>query len=134
LHLDFDLWLKQAITLLVIACPCALVISTPVAIYAVGNASARGASKRRDIGHGSVKAIALDKPEPSLMDPQTFLMFSPKRNQPPELLACTAGTEILSEHPLAQAIVASRAEGFEPHKAEALKHHGKRSHCKMFGL
>jgi Cd2+/Zn2+-exporting ATPase len=25
LHLDFDLWLKQAITLLVIACPCALV-------------------------------------------------------------------------------------------------------------
>jgi Cd2+/Zn2+-exporting ATPase len=43
LHLDFDLWLKQAITLLVIACPCALVISTPVAIYAaIGNASAKG--------------------------------------------------------------------------------------------
>jgi Cd2+/Zn2+-exporting ATPase len=58
------------------------------------------------------------------MDPQTFLMFSPKRNQPPRT-ACTAGTEILSEHPLAQAIVAaSRAEGFEPHKAFK-EHHGK---------
>jgi Cd2+/Zn2+-exporting ATPase len=32
LHLDFNHWLQQAITLLVIACPCALVISTPVAI------------------------------------------------------------------------------------------------------
>ncbi|GAB1396964.1 hypothetical protein MASR1M65_17430 [Saprospiraceae bacterium] len=40
---DFDHWLLQAVTLLVIACPCALVISTPVAIYAaIGNASSRG--------------------------------------------------------------------------------------------
>jgi Cd2+/Zn2+-exporting ATPase len=44
LQLDFNHWLQQAITLLVIACPCALVISTPVAIYAaIGNASAKGA-------------------------------------------------------------------------------------------
>jgi Cd2+/Zn2+-exporting ATPase len=43
-NLDFNHWLQQAITLLVIACPCALVISTPVAIYAaIGNASAKGA-------------------------------------------------------------------------------------------
>ncbi len=44
MQLDFNHWLQQAITLLVIACPCALVISTPVAIYAaIGNASAKGA-------------------------------------------------------------------------------------------
>jgi Cd2+/Zn2+-exporting ATPase len=39
-----------------------------------------------------------------------------------ELLACTAGAEIFSEHPLAQAIVdASKKEGFEPHKTEGFK-------------
>ena len=39
-----------------------------------------------------------------------------------ELLACTAGAEIFSEHPLAQAIVdASKKEGFEPHQTEGFK-------------
>jgi Cd2+/Zn2+-exporting ATPase len=46
-------------------------------------------------------------------------MFSPNGTSQ-ELLACTAGTEILSEHPLAQAIVASRAKDLN-HKAEAFK-------------
>jgi Cd2+/Zn2+-exporting ATPase len=92
------------------------------------NASARGAGKEGIEAMARVKAIALDKTRTITYGSQTFLMFSPKRNQPPELLACTAGTEILSEHPLAQAIVAaSRAEGFEPHKQKPLKHHGKRT-------
>ena len=56
LDLDFDQWLLQAITLLVIACPCALVISTPVAIYAaIGNASAKGALVK---GGKYIEAIA----------------------------------------------------------------------------
>ena len=43
-NLPFNPWFEQAITILVIACPCALVISTPISIYAsIGNASARGA-------------------------------------------------------------------------------------------
>jgi hypothetical protein len=33
---------------------------------------------------------------------------------------------------LAQAIVANRAEGFEPHKAEAFKASWEKDHCKMF--
>ena len=40
---SFSMWLERAITLLVIACPCALVISTPVAITsAIGGASKKG--------------------------------------------------------------------------------------------
>jgi Cd2+/Zn2+-exporting ATPase len=40
-----------------------------------------------------------------------------------------------SEHPLAQAVAASRAEGFEPHKAEGFKSiMGKGATAKMFGL
>lgn len=127
LQLDFDLWLKQAITLLVIACPCALVISTPVAIYAaIGNASAKGALVKGGKyieAMAQIKAIALDKTrtitygKPIVSD--VFLLNNTSREK---LLACAAGTEIFSEHPLAQAIVtASKAAGFEPHKAEAYK-------------
>jgi Cd2+/Zn2+-exporting ATPase len=40
---SFDLWFREALTLLIIACPCALVVSTPISIYAaIGNASSRG--------------------------------------------------------------------------------------------
>jgi len=127
LHLNFDIWLNQAITLLVIACPCALVISTPVAIYAaIGNASAKGAlikGGKYVESMARVKAIALDKTRTiTYGNPVVSDVFPLNGTTREELLACTAGTELFSEHPLAQAIVtASRKEGFEPHKAEAFK-------------
>jgi Cd2+/Zn2+-exporting ATPase len=136
LHLDFDLWLKQAITLLVIACPCALVISTPVAIYAAIGSFRKGALVKEGIhrSHGSNQSDSLDKTRTITYGTQSFPMFSLNGTSREELLACTAGPNF-SLHPLAQAIVtASRAEGFEPHKAEGLKASWERCHCKMFGL
>ena len=127
LHLDLNHWLQQAITLLVIACPCALVISTPVAIYAaIGNASAKGALVKGGKyieALASIKAIALDKTRTiTFGNPIVSDIFPMNGTSREELLACTAGAEIFSEHPLAQAIVdASRKEGFEPHKTEAFK-------------
>lgn len=124
---EADHWLRQSITLLVIACPCALVISTPVAIYAaIGNASARGALVKGGKyieALAGIKAIALDKTRtitygrPIVSDVLPLEGISRE-----ELLACTAGAELFSEHPLAQAIVdRSRAEGFEPHRAEGFR-------------
>lgn len=127
LHLDLNHWLQQAITLLVIACPCALVISTPVAIYAaIGNASAKGALVKGGKyieALASIKAIALDKTRTiTFGNPIVSDVIPLNGTSGEELLACTAGAEIFSEHPLAQAIVdASRKEGFEPHKTEAFK-------------
>ncbi|MEO0312611.1 MAG: hypothetical protein RIQ89_2268 [Bacteroidota bacterium] len=127
LNLDFNHWLQQAITLLVIACPCALVISTPVAIYAaIGNASAKGALVKGGKyieAMASIKAIALDKTRTiTFGNPIVSDVFPLNGTSREELLACTAGAEIFSEHPLAQAIVdASKKEGFEPHKAEGFK-------------
>jgi Cd2+/Zn2+-exporting ATPase len=124
---DFNHWLQQAITLLVIACPCALVISTPVAIYAaIGNASAKGALVKGGKyieAMANIKAIALDKTRTiTFGNPIVSDIFPLNGTSREELLACTAGAEIFSEHPLAQAIVdASRKEGFEPHKTEAFK-------------
>lgn len=124
LGLEVDLWLQQAITLLVIACPCALVISTPVAIYAaIGNASARGALVKGGKyieALARLKAIALDKTRTiTFGNPVVSDVIPLGGTSREELLACSAGAEVFSEHPLAQAIVdASRKEGFEPHEGK----------------
>ncbi|MEZ4805068.1 MAG: cation-translocating P-type ATPase [Bacteroidia bacterium] len=119
--------IEQAITLLVIACPCALVISTPVAIYAaLGNASEKGVLIKGGKyleAIADIKAIALDKTR-TLTDgkPVVSDVFPINGCSREELLACSAGAEIFSEHPLADAIVeASRKEGFEPHLAEKFR-------------
>lgn len=122
--LPFDIWFKQAITILVIACPCALVISTPVAIYsAIGNAGGKGAVIKggkylEALAH--LKVVCLDKTrtitfgQPVVEDVITFGDTTKE-----ELLACAAGAEAFSEHPLAQAIVErAKADGFEPHKVK----------------
>lgn len=125
---EFDYWLLQAISLLVIACPCALVISTPVAIYAaIGNASARGilikGGKYLEI-MACIRALALDKTRtitsgnPLVSD---IIPFGDTTRE--ELLACASGAEVFSDHPLARAIVeAARKEGHEPHPAEGYRH------------
>lgn len=127
LGLDTNIWLQQAITLLVIACPCALVISTPVAIYAaIGNASSKGALVKGGKyieALAGIKAIALDKTRTiTFGNPVVSDVIPLNGTSREELLACTAGAEIFSEHPLAQAIVdASQKEGFAPHQTEQFK-------------
>ena len=120
----FEPWFREALTLLVIACPCALVISTPISIYAaIGNASSRGALVKggkyiEAIGH--VRAVAMDKTrtltygKPKVTD---VLPFGETTRE--HLLACAAGIESYSEHPLAQSIVqAANAENITFHKTE----------------
>jgi Zn2+/Cd2+-exporting ATPase len=120
----FEPWLREALTLLVIACPCALVISTPISIYAaIGNASARGALVKGGKyieAIGRVRAVAMDKTRtltygrPKVTD---VLPFGESTRE--HLLACAAGIESYSEHPLAQSIVeAARAENVMPHGVE----------------
>lgn len=122
-----DKWLNQAITLLVIACPCALVISTPVAIYAaIGNASGKGAlikGGKYVEALAKIKAIALDKTRTiTFGKPVVSDVIPLNGTDKEELLACAAGAEVFSEHPLAEAIIeATKKEGFEPHAVEKFK-------------
>ena len=120
----FNSWFEQAITILVIACPCALVISTPISIYAaIGNASSKGALVKGGKyieAIGRVKAVAMDKTrtltygKPKVTDVLPFGETSREH-----LLACAAGIETYSEHPLAQAIVqAANSEKLEIHGVE----------------
>ncbi len=106
----FTVWFTQSLTVLLIACPCALVISTPITIFsAIGNATKRGALVKGGQfleEMGKIRAIAFDKTrtltkgEPLVSDIVTFDGVSKE-----ELLNCVAGAESLSEHPIAKSIV-----------------------------
>ena len=117
-------WLYRALVLLVIACPCALVISTPVSIAsAVGGASRRGVLIKGGKyleALGKIKAIAFDKTktltfgEPYISDVITFNEFSEE-----EVLADAAGVEKFSSHPLAKSILKfAQEKGITPHIME----------------
>jgi len=117
----FDYWFTQALTLLIISCPCALVISTPVTIFsALGNASKKGVLIKGGLfleEMGKLRAIAFDKTrtltkgEPIVSDIIPFNGFTES-----EVIACAAGLEIFSEHPIAKSIVRKAKEtGAEPH-------------------
>lgn len=127
LHLPLEKWLNQAITLLVIACPCALVISTPVAIYAaIGNASGKGVLVKGGKyieALAGLKAIAFDKTRTiTYGKPVVSDVIPLNGTAKEELLACSSGAEVFSEHPLADAIIAEcKREGLEPHAVEKFR-------------
>jgi Cd2+/Zn2+-exporting ATPase len=108
----FDLWFYRALVLLVISCPCALVISTPVSIVsAIGNASRHGVLIKGGAyleQMGKIRAVAFDKTgtltvgKPMVTD--IIKLTEQMDNQ--EILIIAAAVEKWSEHPLAEAIVA----------------------------
>lgn len=108
---DGSTWFYRALVLLVIACPCALVISTPVSIVsAIGNATRLGMLVKGGAAleeAGRITAVAFDKTG-------TLTMGRPAINgikaadgvSERELVTLAAAVERNSEHPLARAIMA----------------------------
>ena len=105
----WTLWVTRGLTLLVIACPCALVISTPVAIVSGITAAARhGVLIKGGLyleALGSVRAFALDKTGTLTVGHPTVRQVVPAAGSSEETLARAAAVERRSEHPLARAIV-----------------------------
>lgn len=111
----FQKWFIQALTLLIISCPCALVISTPVSVFsAVGNASRKGVvikGGRFLEEMGRIKAIAFDKTRtitkgtPIVTDVIPF-----GENTEQDVISCLSGLETFSEHPISKSIIAYATE------------------------
>ena len=110
-RLPFDVWFYRALVLLVVACPCALVISTPVTIIS-GLASAarqgiliKGGIFLEQTAH--LKAIAFDKTG-TVTYGQPVVTGIHRYNETSsdsQLLKLAAALEVHSEHPLAEAIL-----------------------------
>jgi Zn2+/Cd2+-exporting ATPase len=138
LGLPFEDWLYRAITLLVIACPCALVISTPVAIAsAIGGASRHGILIKGGAyleKLASVRAIAFDKTRTLTYGRHSVTeVFAFGSHSKEEVVADAAGIELFSSHPLAEAVLNyAKAHNITPHAMDSFENvagKGGHAHC-----
>ena len=117
-----------AVTVLVVFCPCALVLATPTAIMAaIGQATKHGVIIKSGEAlekMGKVDIIAFDKTGTltyGRLDVSDIISFDENVSER-ELLALAASAEARSEHPLGKAIVAyAAAEGVTLTEAEDFK-------------
>jgi Cu+-exporting ATPase len=119
--------LVATMTVLIIACPCALGLATPISIMVgVGKAAEYGILIRNGEAlqqAGRLTAIVLDKTGTVTEGRPTVTVLKPAGGfDEVALLALAAGVEAGSEHPLAQAIVAAaRARGIAPAAVEGFE-------------
>ena len=111
---DFATWIHRALNFLVVSCPCALVISVPLAYF-----SGMGAvSKAGMIAKGGIALENLAKVDTFVFDKTGTLTTGDFRvvrveSQRKDLLDLVAGAESASHHPIAKAIVRASGDRLE---------------------
>lgn len=116
----FNVWFYRALVLLVIACPCAFVISTPVTIISSLTAAARngvlikGGRYLEELG--KIRALTLDKTGTLTEGKAKVVDIIPRNSYPVDFLLKIAAQAIesKSEHHLADAILLKAYEAQIP--------------------
>jgi Cd2+/Zn2+-exporting ATPase len=108
---SFETWVYRALVLLVVSCPCALVISTPVSIVsALAGAARQGVLVKGGIHLerlATVRVVAFDKTGTVTTGHLTLDAVRPLGNHSEnEVIGAAASLESQSEHPIAAAILA----------------------------
>ena len=117
-------WFYRALVLLVIACPCALVISTPISIVAALASSARQGVLIKGGTYveqpARLRAIAFDKTGTLTRgEPEVVKVLAETGWSGDDVLRVAAALEARSDHPLARAIAAHAAgRGISPEPAD----------------
>ena len=105
---DYSTWLYRALVFLVTSCPCALVISIPLAYFiGIGTASKNGVLIKNSIVLDNllnVSEIAFDKTGTITQGVFEVVDIKPNGITSKELLEITAKCESLSNHPIANSI------------------------------
>jgi Cd2+/Zn2+-exporting ATPase len=112
-------WFVAGITMLVLACPCAFVISTPVTVVSGITSAARNGVLVKGGNHletmGAVDAVAFDKTGTLTTGELAVTDVVPVGDRDEDdVLQCARGLEARSSHPLAEAIVAHAEDAAVP--------------------
>ena len=124
---EWNYWVYTALSFLVMSCPCALVLSVPLAFFSgIGVGSRKGILFKGGASLEALcklKAVAMDKTgtltkgEFKVQEITTFGGYTRQK-----LLQLCAGCELHSTHPIGVSILAeAKEQGLEPEKTQALQ-------------